>query len=436
MIGRSNTQKDAIGEFESAMSRALSNMTVSMSHTELFALMAGNVASLTLAAGEICGALCPQIPGIDLGFMVRQKKFLERRTAATIGASMDLWRMSAFGAPIDLERWAKWERAVTGSFPIAQSPKTLVYSDGIVRVYRYDSPVPERKRVAVTLLVFAPMNKQHVFDLRQGHSFVEYMIQRGHDLFVIDWGHPTKAERHWDFNTYGLVHLPKIIARVRELTSGRNFNIFGWCLGAVISVIYAGMRPNEGLQKIMPLTAPFAFPQNKTPFTAMLKHTPTERIIAQHEGVMPAEFIDAGAESLRPWANTIGILLLLRDHLDDEEFVKDFMAMRTWLSELVPMTEALQRQLKYDLYLGDKLMQGTFETPEGLFDFGNIVADTLCLVADHDHIVLPEQTIPAIERFGSSRKRYARLPKGHIGVLTDRSAPETVWPMIDEFLRS
>ena len=89
------------------------------------------------------------------------------------------------------KNWATFNRLITTEAKIAQTPKTLIWTLNKAKLYRYTPVVPEEKRHKVPLLlVFAIMNKPHVLDLRPGHSFAEYMVNRGYDLYLLDWGAP------------------------------------------------------------------------------------------------------------------------------------------------------------------------------------------------------------------------------------------------------
>jgi polyhydroxyalkanoate synthase len=89
------------------------------------------------------------------------------------------------------EKWTTFNRLVTTDAKIAQTPKTLIWTLNKAKLYRYVPVVPDEKRHKIPLLlVFAIMNRPHVLDLRPGHSFVQYMIGRGYDVYLLDWGAP------------------------------------------------------------------------------------------------------------------------------------------------------------------------------------------------------------------------------------------------------
>src|SRR5499427_3714245 len=80
-------------------------------------------------------------------------------------------------------------RVMTTKAAIAQTPKELVWALNKAKLYRYTPVVPAEKRHPVPLLlVFALMNRPYILDLRPGHSFVEYMVSQGYDVYLLDWG--------------------------------------------------------------------------------------------------------------------------------------------------------------------------------------------------------------------------------------------------------
>ena len=74
---------------------------------------------------------------------------------------------------------------------VGTSPKDVVWTHRKTTLYRYRS---ENRRHAVpVLLVFALINRPDIFDLRPGNSFVEFLLNEGFDVFLIDWGYPRGA---------------------------------------------------------------------------------------------------------------------------------------------------------------------------------------------------------------------------------------------------
>src|SRR5579864_8101156 len=88
-------------------------------------------------------------------------------------------------------------RVLTTPYPVAQTPKEVIWTLNKARLYHYIPVVPPEQRHPIPLLlVFALINRSYILDLRPGNSFVEYMVQRGYDVYLIDWGVPGPEDRN------------------------------------------------------------------------------------------------------------------------------------------------------------------------------------------------------------------------------------------------
>src|SRR5918999_6478716 len=153
-----------------------------------------------------------------------------------------------------------WRVTTTRSQIVAPTPKETIWTLNKAKLYRYVPVVPEEQRHPVPLLlVFAIMNRPYILDLRPGNSFVEYMVGRGYDVYLLDWGTPGPEDKDLKFDDYALEYLPRAIRKVKSVSGSDEFSLLGWCLGALISTIYAALRPDDGLRNLILLTAPLDF---------------------------------------------------------------------------------------------------------------------------------------------------------------------------------
>ena len=135
------------------------------------------------------------------------------------------------------------------------------------KLYRYIPVVPKEKRHPVPLLlVFALMNRPYILDLRPGHSFVEYMVNNGYDVYLLDWGAPGPEDKNLKFDDYTLEYMPRAIRKLKAVSGSEEFSLLGWCIGAILTTIYASLRGDEGLRNLILLTAPLDF-SDKTKLT-------------------------------------------------------------------------------------------------------------------------------------------------------------------------
>ena len=158
------------------------------------------------------------------------------------------------------ERLRTVNRVMTTKAAIAQTPKQLVWTLNKAKLYRYVPVLPPEKRHPIPLLlIFALMNRPYILDLRPGHSFVEFMVSQGYDVYLLDWGVPGFEDRHLKFDDYTLEYMPRAIRKVKALSGVQEFSMLGWCIGAILTTIYAALRPDDGLRNLLLLTAPLDF---------------------------------------------------------------------------------------------------------------------------------------------------------------------------------
>ncbi len=335
------------------------------------------------------------------------------------------------------ENLRTFNRLLTSDAKIAQTPKQLIWTLNKAKLYRYTPVLPEEKRHRIPLLlVFAIMNRPYVLDLRPGHSFVEYMINHGFDVYLLDWGIPGPEDQNVSYDDYSLEYLPRVVRKLKSVTGSSEFSMLGWCLGALITTLYASLRPDDGLKNLILLTAPLDF-DDKTAggFTRWVSHPSFDPDkLTEAFGNVPGEMIDAGAKMLKPVENFIGTYTGLWDNIEKPSRVEAWHAMNTWVRDIIPMSGAAYRQLINEFYKENRLMEGTLSIRGEPVALSNLKANLLNVIAEADHITPPCQSERVMDLVGSQDKDLYRVNGGHIGIMAGRGAEKTTWPHIDEWL--
>ena len=335
------------------------------------------------------------------------------------------------------EKLQTLSKVLTTRAPIAQTPKEVVWTLNKAKLYRYVPVLPEEKLHPVPLLlVFALMNRPYILDLRPGHSFVEFMLQHGYDVYLLDWGAPGIEDKNLKFDDYTLEYMPRAIRRMKEVSGATEFSLLGWCIGAILTTIYAALRPDDGLRNLILLTAPLDF-SNKESITFARwvdeRYFDVDKVLGMF-GNMPPEMIEYGAKALKPVENYIGNYLRLWDNLDNPQVIDAWHAMNTWVTDNIPLAGGVFRQLVVDLYRNDRLMQGTLTIRGEKVDLSQLRAKLLTVIAEADHITPPCQSESILTKVGSTDKTALRIPGGHIGIMAGSGASKRTWPQIDGWL--
>ncbi len=328
-------------------------------------------------------------------------------------------------------------RVSTTRANVAQTPKEVIWTLNKAKLYRYIPVVPAEQRHKIPLLlVFALMNRPYILDLRAGHSFVEYMLKEGYDVYLLDWGAPGPEDTDLKFDDYVLDYLTRAIRKVKAVSGSEQFSILGWCIGAILSTIYAALRPDDGLKNLLLLTAPLDFSDKQAGgFVRWVNDAAfdPDRII-NALGNMPGELIDYGAKALKPVENYIGSYLTLWDNLDNPKVVESWHAMNTWVTDLIPMAGATYRQLIKDFYQENRLIQGKLIIRGERVDLSRIHANLLNVIALADHISPVCQSESIMTKVSSQDQLMLKVKGGHIGMMAGSGAQKFTWPHINEWL--
>ena len=253
----------------------------------------------------------------------------------------------------------EFTKVVNTKTTIAQTPKECIWTLNKAKLWRYVPVLPPEKRHPVPLImVFAIMNRPYILDLRPGNSFVEFMLQNGYDLYLLDWGEPGPEDKDMKYDDYVLDYMTRAIRKMKRVSGSEEFSMLGWCIGAILSTAYSALRPDDGLRNLILLTAPLDYSDRNMTFARWVQpgRFDVDKVLAAF-GNMPAEMINAGAKALKPVENYIVNYLKLWDNLDKPKTVEAWQAMNTWVTYNIPMAGGAFRQLIEDLYRNNKLIK-------------------------------------------------------------------------------
>lgn len=344
--------------------------------------------------------------------------------------------MSAFQEEFQksYEDYMKGVRAIVESYeiPVGQTPKKKVWSLNKAVLYRYEHthlkyPIP-------LLLVYALINKPYIFDLRPHNSFVEFMLDQGFDVYLLDWGIPGLEDRNTRFDDYVTKYLSRAVRRMLRDSGATEFTMLGYCLGAVFTMLYACLYP-KALRNIILLTAPLDF-TGESIFAGWLDeyYFDVDRLV-DTLGNIPAEWIAVASKMLKPVENYVGAYKTLWERLDDEEKVENWQALHRWAHDGVPFAGEAFRQFVKDYVRANRPIRGELMIEGTKIDFSRIEKPLLNVIAQYDHIVPMSYSTSIMEVVSSTDKQLEIVPAGHVGIMGGRGARVKLWPKITDWLK-
>lgn len=116
---------------------------------------------------------------------------------------------------------------------LATTPGHVVYQNDLMQLIQY---TPTTKDVFKTPLLITPpwINKYYILDLQQKNSFINWLINQGHTVFVISWVNPDEELSQKSFESYLDEGLLTAISQVQKQTGEDKVNCIGYCLGGTL----------------------------------------------------------------------------------------------------------------------------------------------------------------------------------------------------------
>jgi polyhydroxyalkanoate synthase len=316
--------------------------------------------------------------------------------------------------------------------PRGVTAKDTVLSRGTLNLYHYRPRVSEVYRTPV-LFVMATTNRAYVFDLAPGQSFVQFLLDRGYDVYAIDWNPPRPDESKLGFADYVCDFIPTCVAEVQSRSGESDISVVGYCMGGVLSLLYTALHTPGPVRNLAVFTTPFDWSK-----FGLFRRWADKRYfdvdaILDSFGNMPADLIAASFDMLRPASRAAGQIQLW-DNMWNDEFVKSFRAFDRWGNEMLPLAGEYFRETMRELMFENRLYKGDMVIDGRRVDVANITAPFLHAVAEHDHIVPYEASRELVQRIGSTDKEEVVMKGGHVSLIAGPNAVRRLWPKLDAWL--
>jgi polyhydroxyalkanoate synthase subunit PhaC len=317
---------------------------------------------------------------------------------------------------------------------VGQTPHHTVYEEGRMKLYRYDTPKgqPEKGRPPV-LCVYALINKPYIMDLQPGRSVVENLLNRGLDVYLTDWGTPTELDRDTTIDDYVNGYVHDCVEKVGAISGQPKVNVLGYCMGGTMTAMYAALHP-EKVQSLALMAAPLV----ASPTGSLLNVWAQAEWfdawrIARSYGLIPAEFFNTAFGLLDPWRTGYFKFHDLLQHLDDRDYVENFLRMERWTNDGIPMAGPTYAEFVTNLYQRNLLVQGGWKLGGKELRMSALTMPIATIVGLKDNLVPPEMTSRVLEYVGSKDTAHFELHTGHIGLSVSRTSQEHLWPRVADW---
>src|SRR4051794_5152102 len=145
---------------------------------------------------------------------------------------------------------------------VGATPSRVVLEAGTHKLLRYQRETPATQAEPV-LLSYALINRPYILDLQPDRSVVRQLLARGFEVYLIDWGVPSAADRSLRLHDYVCGFMRDVAEYVAAHAPAPQFNLLGYCMGGTMSTLFTAVYP-ELVKNLILLAAPIDFSSDRS----------------------------------------------------------------------------------------------------------------------------------------------------------------------------
>ncbi len=316
---------------------------------------------------------------------------------------------------------------------IGASPKDVVWTHRKTTLYRYRSV--KRRHPIPVLLVFALINRPDIFDLRPGNSFVEFLLEEGFDVWLLDWGVPDDEDGQTGLDYYVCDALPWGLREVRRHSGQEEVSLVGWCIGGALCAMHAALEGADSpVRNLVLLTTPIDTTTSLYGRWVGIEAFDVDRV-AEMAPVVQGRSVDFANKMMKPvtnfWTTNRRVAQGVWDGTSNRVA---HQAMAKWVADNPPFPAQAFREWITWMYKENRLVQGRVRLRGRRVNLGAIEQNLLVVTAGADHIAPRVGTLPVLDQVSSHDVTHLDRPGGHIGLMAGSKAKREVWPELAKWL--
>ena len=299
---------------------------------------------------------------------------------------------------------------------VATTPREAVLVDGKVTLYRYAAQAKPRR--PPLLIVYALVNRPTVLDLQPDRSLIRRLVERGHEVYLLDWGYPDRGDRLLGLADYVLGYLHRAVLHV---TGGSGaLDLLGVCQGGTLSLLYAALEPRR-IRRLVTMVTPVDFQTADNMLSSWVRGIDVDALVAAF-GNVPGELLNYTFLSLMPFRLTMQKYLAIADDADEPDKLANFLRMEQWIGDSPDQAGRAFGEFLRWFYQQNRLVAGRVELEGRPVDLARLSMPVLNVYASADHLVPPSASRALAELVPQARYDELVFDGGHIGIYVSSRA--------------
>jgi polyhydroxyalkanoate synthase len=326
---------------------------------------------------------------------------------------------------------------------IATVPREEVWREDMVRLYRC-TPVTDKPLAVPILITYALVGRFQMIDLEAERSLVRKLLAEGFDVYFVDWGLPSRAQRWLNIDDYVSGYLDRCVDVIRARSGQDKINMLGICQGGVFTACYAALFPQK-VRNLAFTVTPIDFHGDKNDpqtgsgymnqWTRALTHEDIDDLVDAY-GAAPGSMVGFAFLMMNPISNLTKYTIDLIDVMDDDAKLLNFLRMERWIADRPDHPGEVLRQWFKDLYQDNKLIRNELVLGGRNVDLRKITMPVLNIYATGDTIIPMSCSRGVGDHFGTKDYTEVAVPGGHIGTFVGGKAQKILAPALAEWFKA
>lgn len=311
------------------------------------------------------------------------------------------------------------------------TPREEVWRDGKVVLYRFRGERAPTAKVPL-LIAYALVNRPYMVDLQENKSIVRGLLERGEDVYILDWGYPDRSDRYLDLEDYIQRFIGGAVDHLRAAYKLDAINLLGICQGGAFSLCYSALNPRK-VRNLITMVTPVDFHTDGNMLANWVRGVDVD-LMVDTLGNVPADVMNWTYLTLKPWRLFVQKYVGLADILDDKLALEDFLRMEKWIFDSPDQAGEAFRQFGKQFYQGNGFVKGGIDIGGRAVDLAYVDMPVLNIFAEQDHLVPPAASKALAGLVGTTDYSELSFRGGHIGIYVSSRAQREVPSAIHEWL--
>ncbi len=305
---------------------------------------------------------------------------------------------------------------------VATMPGKVIYQNDLMQLIQY-APTTDKVYRRPYLIVPAWINKFYILDLQPRNSYIKYMVDHGHTVFLISWKNPNEELAHKSFEDYMIEGPLAALDVIEQATGEHEVNALGFCIGGILiasTLGYLAAKGDERIKSTTFFTSLFDFNEvgevsvfiDDEQIEHMRDHVEEKGYL---EGDYMASMFNLMRENDLIWSFVVNNYLMGREPPPFD--------LLYWNSDATRLPATMLLFYIKEMYKNNALSKpGRLKLDGVPIDLGKVTVPVYIFAARGDHIAPWRSCYPGTQLFGGP-KRFVLSASGHIaGVINPPAA--------------